>query len=132
MQQSDPTCTPIANILCLLPEKRWHLDELDTALAVRGGSLWVRYCDPCLDTASTLLAEFLDREITAVLYCETLDDFSNFGQSDNVTTFLQTLRDAGFPTVRERFRLGGPFDDEAIVTTPLDKLLTSLMPKDRA
>lgn len=132
MQQSDPACTSNANILCLLPEQRWHLDELETALSVRGAVLWVRHCDPLLDCASSLLAEFMDRQITAVLYCETLDDCANFGQSDNVTTFLHTVRDAGYPTVREHFRLGGPFEDEAIVTTPMETLLTSLMPKDLA
>jgi len=114
--------------MCLLPEERWRLDDLEAALAGRGAGLWVRCCDPTQESASTLLTESLAHGIAAVLYCDTLDRFANLGQADNITDFLQILRDAGYPVVRERFGWGGLLDDEAIITTPLGKLLSTLIP----
>ena len=121
--------TPYApTVLCLIPAQRWCLDALESALAAHGVSLWVRCCDPALESASVLLTESLERDLIATLYCDTLDRFANLGQADNVTEFLQTLRDADYPVVGERFDLGGPFDDEAISTTPTNQLVRALLP----
>lgn len=126
MSDKPPSTT---KVLCLLPEERWRLGDLEAALAKRGAVLWVRCCDPAQESASALLNESLAHGITAILYCDTLDSYANLGQAENVTDFLETMRDAGYPVVRERFQWGGPFDDEARITTPLDILLPTLIPK---
>lgn len=122
--ETPPSST---SVLCLLPEQRWRLDTLEAALSERGTSLRIHCCDPAMESASALLAEGRMQGVTAVLYCDTIDRFADLGQADNITEFLQALRERGCTVVSERFALGGPFDDEAVTTTDTRALVQALL-----